>query len=373
MNITPKKDPTIKDFAIVTLFILFFILYALTMARVCEAADHIWTMMIEATGQVVEDPNVNAYNTDTVFIGIDPNERVSPHPPQPPYYTVYMYLQGDLMEDYLPLGSQIYIWNLVIKIENQADSNLPGYFPELSWNPNDIGPGSKMEFRLDNENGDLLVADMRTENSYQTKQSDLYSYDPNKDDAVIYYSIVFAPPTWYRDGDKDGCGDPNNTTQNQYQPSGYVSDPCDCDDADPDRFQGNPEFCDGKDNDCDGMLPEDEWDEDGDGIIVCKGDCNDNDPNSAPTLTSDGYNLQDLAPGANNFTSFRSSCSPYTSYDLLKDLDGKGITIQLHTRKIITGAIESTYWFFGRVSGKEIDLSGDVSPDPYEDYVLDRF
>jgi hypothetical protein len=51
----------------------------------------------------------------------------------------------------------------------------------------------------------------------------------------------------------------------------------DCDDGNSTRFPGNPELCDGWDNDCDGGLPVAEWDADGDGIPGCL-DCNDLDP-----------------------------------------------------------------------------------------------
>ena len=41
------------------------------------------------------------------------------------------------------------------------------------------------------------------------------------------------------------------------------------------------EICDGKDNNCDGALLADEADADGDGVLVCKGDCDDTDPEVA--------------------------------------------------------------------------------------------
>lgn len=53
----------------------------------------------------------------------------------------------------------------------------------------------------------------------------------------------------------------------------------DCDDGDPERFPGNiPEKCDGLDNDCDGIVPEDELDRDADNQWACEGDCDPNDP-----------------------------------------------------------------------------------------------
>ena len=53
----------------------------------------------------------------------------------------------------------------------------------------------------------------------------------------------------------------------------------DCNDARADVHPGAVELCDGWDNDCDGILPEDETDDDGDGFDECGGgDCDDDDP-----------------------------------------------------------------------------------------------
>ena len=61
------------------------------------------------------------------------------------------------------------------------------------------------------------------------------------------------------------------------------SDVCeDCDDADPERYPGNPESCDGVDNDCDGTVPEFELDRDGDGFAACDGDCDENEAAAWP-------------------------------------------------------------------------------------------
>jgi MYXO-CTERM domain-containing protein len=52
----------------------------------------------------------------------------------------------------------------------------------------------------------------------------------------------------------------------------------DCDDGDDDRYPGNPEVCDGLDNNCDVAVPADETDGDGDGFNECAdGDCDDTD------------------------------------------------------------------------------------------------
>ncbi len=59
----------------------------------------------------------------------------------------------------------------------------------------------------------------------------------------------------------------------------------DCDDNDASRFPGNPEVCDGIDNDCDGILPYEEADADGDGVAICEADCDDNEPANFPGNT----------------------------------------------------------------------------------------
>ena len=49
----------------------------------------------------------------------------------------------------------------------------------------------------------------------------------------------------------------------------------DCDDADGNNFPGNPEICDGADNDCSGAPAASEADADNDGYMICDNDCND--------------------------------------------------------------------------------------------------
>jgi cysteine-rich repeat protein len=51
----------------------------------------------------------------------------------------------------------------------------------------------------------------------------------------------------------------------------------DCNDADNQIYPGAFEICDGKDNDCDGVIPNNEIDDDSDGMTECEGDCNDAD------------------------------------------------------------------------------------------------
>ena len=100
--------------------------------------------------------------------------------------------------------------------------------------------------------------------------------------------------TWFDDNDGDGftsCGGPE-------------SEP-DCDDGDPAVFPGAEELCDGVDGDCDGGLPWDEQDADGDGWMPCDGDCDDGDPALTPEdgdgdgVSTCNGDCDDTDPGAN--------------------------------------------------------------------------
>ncbi|MCB9758554.1 MAG: FG-GAP repeat protein [Alphaproteobacteria bacterium] len=64
--------------------------------------------------------------------------------------------------------------------------------------------------------------------------------------------------TWYADADGDAYGDAASTTTACAQPSGFVSDDTDCDDADGAVNPGATEVCNGVDDDCDGDTDEDD-------------------------------------------------------------------------------------------------------------------
>jgi len=81
--------------------------------------------------------------------------------------------------------------------------------------------------------------------------------------------------TWYRDGDEDGYGDESLVAEACEAPESYVGQGEDCDDADPDVNPDATEICDELDNDCDGLVDDEDdsvegqttWyvDNDGDG------------------------------------------------------------------------------------------------------------
>jgi hypothetical protein len=61
---------------------------------------------------------------------------------------------------------------------------------------------------------------------------------------------------WYADTDGDGFGDRESGMLACEQPEGFVENLTDCDDTNDLRFPGNPEVCDGIDNDCNEVVDE---------------------------------------------------------------------------------------------------------------------
>ncbi len=116
--------------------------------------------------------------------------------------------------------------------------------------------------------------------------------------------------TWYADDDSDGYGDAGSTTEACETPSGYTDDATDCDDGDGAIHPDAAETCNGADDDCDGLVDDEDprvtgtstwyldYDADGYGaasaydLETCEQpsgyadnaeDCDDNDANISPS------------------------------------------------------------------------------------------
>ncbi|RKG69114.1 hypothetical protein D7V80_09945 [Corallococcus sp. CA054B] len=151
---------------------------------------------------------------------------------------------------------------------------------------------------------------------------------------------------WYRDADGDGYGNPGNSAAACGQPSGYVANSSDCNDANGSIRPGAAEACDGVDNNCNGAVDEgtgSTWYYDGDGdgygtsqsTRACSrpsgyagnsGDCNDSNPNIRPGATEVCDNVDNNCNG-----SVDDGVGPTWYYDSDKDGYGWIITAQACT------------------------------------------
>ncbi|UKM66538.1 HYR domain-containing protein [Flavobacteriaceae bacterium GSB9] len=96
---------------------------------------------------------------------------------------------------------------------------------------------------------------------------------------------------WFADNDGDGFGDANDPgTASCYQLPNTVENNDDCNDGNNAIHPFAEEVCDGVDNNCDGTTDEG-FDQDGDGVTLCAGDCDDTNASiypGAPEISCDG-------------------------------------------------------------------------------------
>jgi predicted outer membrane repeat protein len=76
-------------------------------------------------------------------------------------------------------------------------------------------------------------------------------------DGIYDNDDAIGAPTWYADSDGDNFGDDATSSVACYESKGWVSDNSDCNDEDAATYPDAREYCDGIDNDCNGVLDDD--------------------------------------------------------------------------------------------------------------------
>ncbi len=155
---------------------------------------------------------------------------------------------------------------------------------EVEWVSNEEGPLFSGVANTDGITEALVFLDEPGSHTITLTAWD--SYGAAGSDSVAIEVLEYPPGQLDQDSDgycPDGVDYDGDGVCDDTELTGVGSQ--DCNDHDNQIYPGAPELCDGLDNDCDGVVPTDETDLDGDGWLPCALDCDDTDPNNFPGNT----------------------------------------------------------------------------------------
>ncbi|MBL7190491.1 S8 family serine peptidase [bacterium] len=153
--------------------------------RLVDDLDQIWEMPVTVTGETGSAPNIF-----TVNIGGDNTSSYIPAPPPPPQYMVWTDLydenwNGPYYNMYIANAVTDFTW--ILHIDPNGNVVPPiSRTAVVDWNPASLP--AEGDFSIEDLNGNVIVADMRTVSTFSTSgASEVYFY-------IIGENISAAPP-----------------------------------------------------------------------------------------------------------------------------------------------------------------------------------
>ncbi|MFK7929820.1 MAG: MopE-related protein [Myxococcota bacterium] len=160
----------------------------------------------------------------------------------------------------------------------------------VNFSPNvaDEDESGRVQIRTTDSDSGPLTIDLMGRGAPSTVDNDADGFSPADGDCDDGDDTIFPGAPELCDGQDNDCDGATPSDEDDSDRDGVRVCAGDCDDDDNNVYPGAEEICDDKDSDCDGVNP-DRVDQDKDGVAICNdagpGDCDDTDPLVAPGLT----------------------------------------------------------------------------------------